>query len=102
MKKKAGCFLTKTINIIYENTSTFFIYIFSKFKERNSAATRKYIMMGQKYFKGGGEKERLERREKYTKNIKINNSENFRGARLLPGGFHFPWPPLVAGLERNG
>jgi len=37
----------------------------------DSAATRKHTMMGQKYFKGG--------------EVKINNnSENFRGARLLP------------------
>jgi len=36
-------------------------------------------------------------RQKYIK-YKINyNSENFRGARLLPGGFA-PWLHLVAGL----
>jgi len=35
----------------------------------------------------------------FTKYNKINNnSENFRGARLVPRGAFAPWPPLVAGL----
>jgi len=64
------------------------------FKLFISVATRKHIMVDQKYFKGrrqtsvwGG--------QKYTKYNKINNnSENFRGARLLPEGFA-PCPPYL-------
>jgi len=41
----------------------------------------------------GGANERLEG-QKYTKYNKIdNNSENFKGARLLPGGLRSPGPP---------
>jgi len=49
-------------------------------------------MVRQKYF-GGWENERLGG-QKYTKYNKINNSENFRGARLLPGGAFAPSGPL--------
>jgi len=46
-------------------------------------------MVGQKYFKGGGGV-RLGG-QKYTKHNKINNnSKNFRGKRLLPGGIRSP------------
>jgi len=49
-------------------------------------------MVGQKYFKGGGG-------QKYTKYNEINNnSENFKGARLLPGRAFAPLTSLVAGL----
>jgi len=52
-----------------------------------SAATRKHTMGGQNYFKGGG--------KNYAKYNKLNNnSQKFRGARLLPGGASPPLAPL--------
>jgi len=57
---------------------------------RHSAATRKHIMVGQKYFKGkqtfffGGEGE-------YTKYKKLNsNSENFKGGEIAARGDFAP------------
>jgi len=61
-----------------------------------SAATRKYAIVGQKYFKGANE--RLGKRQKYTK-YKIHNSENFRGAILLPGRFQPHGPAYLRGWQ---
>jgi len=57
-------------------------------------------MVGQKYFK----EKRAQTSvwgEKYTKYNKINNnSENFSGEKLLPGGGSLPWT-LFAGLNKS-
>jgi len=52
-------------------------------------------MVGQKYFKGGGCKHTFS--GNYTQYNKINNTENFRGSRLLLEGGESPLAPLSCG-----
>jgi len=61
-----------------------------------SAATRKHIMVGQKYVKGGGQTS-VWGEQTYTKWKINNNSGNIRRARLLPGGGFRPLAPFSCG-----
>jgi len=71
-----------------------------RWRFEGNAATRKHTMVKQKYFKGANEL--LGKGQKYTKyNKRNNNSENFKGARLLPGALSPSDSYLVAGLSEG-
>jgi len=61
------------------------------------AATRKHTMVGQKYFKGGGERHTFGGNS--TKHNKINNNtENFSGGKIVTRGVA-PLTPISCGPD---